>query len=145
MEKELSTEHGSADTGPEFQKDEAAEPRGAFQFDEYAVDWPVTGQTEGLSRQVIVATLRALERTGEVTSLSIGQDVPVQALKLREGFQWFEEHGYFTLDRESWSIKVTDKWRELFLTPNQPGRCQAPTFCNSLSETPTYFLINNPT
>lgn len=94
-------------------------PAQVFQFNEYAIDWPLNGHEETLAEDVKKATLNSFNAGADVSALSIGRDLPPRVLGLLDAFPWFEREGYFFLDRERHIVTLTEKWKGLFLETKQ--------------------------
>lgn len=99
----------------------------SYQFNEFAADWPVSGNFTRVVEDVKEATLAAIGdrgNPGNVEKLKIeasaegpysGGCVPPRVLRgSGDVFDWFRENGYFALNRGTWEIEVRDKWRALF-------------------------------
>lgn len=88
----------------------------SFQFNEYAVDWPLAGDVSALAGDIIEATLKALNERGDVAELEIGTDIRPRVLRIAEAFDWFKNNGYFSRSgEENAKVILTEKWKKLFL------------------------------
>jgi len=99
------------------------EQKDKWQYNTFAVDWPVAGEFPVFAEDMVKATLAALEKWGKVDVIRISTSgesiegeavVPPRILSLGEAVKWFVDNDYFSFDRKNFAFIPTKKWEGKF-------------------------------
>lgn len=107
---------------------EALQEKGKWQIDEYRIEWPLAGDVRLCGNELLIITRDKLNKEGSWTFESLkvgteeGEDIPPRVLSLKaseteSAIDWFVRKGFFERDKEKepWTLKITNKWKELFV------------------------------